>query len=437
MTKTLPKTDVRYWAKRIYKHQREGRTDSEWSIRFYRDGRREQFALGTPNKAQAAQKALEIYKHLETLEWEATLAKFKRGAEPAAPKNDLTIGEFLAELQAKTELKARTFADYAGSLRKIVADVTGIAHGSAGSQTKRDKWRNKIHAVKLARITPEKVQKWKVEFVAQAGEDPRKIRNAKNSANSFLREAKALFSSKLLELLEGVILPNPLPFAGIKLYPKQSMKYRSTFDAMQIIKDAQNELGEQDPEAYKIFLLGLATGLRRREIDTLQWSAFRWDRSQIRIEPSEWYGLKSQDSADDLDVDPEIMAIFRGFCAKAKSNFVIESRVAPRLDVTTWQHYRTTSIAERLIKWLRSKGVNTNGPLHSLRAEAGSQVAATEGIYAASRFLRHGNIQVTADHYLDKRKPITVGLGRLFAASNANVVPFQEPEQLGESETGH
>jgi hypothetical protein len=183
--------------------------------------------------------------------------------------------------------------------------------------------------------------------------------------------------------------------------------------------------------------LGLTTGLRRREIDTLPWSAFRWDRYKIGIEPSEWYGLKSQDSADDLDVDPEIMAIFRGFHAKAKSNFVIESGVAPRLDVTTWQHYRTTSIAERLIKWLRSKGVNTGNPLHSLRAEAGSQVAAAEGIYAASRFLRHGNIQVTADHYLDKRKPITVGLGRLFA--NANVVPFQEPEpdsREGKPETG-
>ena len=403
MTKTLPKTDVRYWARRIYKHSREGRTDFEWSVRIRHKGRREQFPLLSANRTQAARKALEIYGHLKALGWEAALTKFKRGAEPLPPKSDLTVGEFLAELQAKTELKARTFADYAGSLRKIVADITGIAHGPAGSQAKRDKWRSRIHAVKLSRVTPEKVQKWKLKFVARAGEDPRKIRSAKNSANSFLREAKALFSSKLLELLEGVILPNPLPFAGIKLYPKQSMKYRSTFDAIQIINDAQNELGEQDPEAYKIFLLGLTTGLRRREIDTLQWSAFRWDRNQIRIEPSEWYGLKSQDSADDLDVDPEIMAMFRGFHAKAQSNFVIESRVAPRLDVTTWQHYRTTSIAERLIKWLRSKEVNTNNPLHSLRAEAGSQVAAAEGIYAASRFLRHGNIQVTADHYLDKR----------------------------------
>jgi integrase len=442
MTKTLPKTDVRYWARRIYKHQREGRIDSDWSVRFYRDGRREQFALGTPNKARAAQKALEIYGHLEALGWEATMAKFKRPAEPVQPKNNLTIGEFLAEFQAKAELKPGTFADYAGSLRKIVADIVGITHGRGGSREKRDEWRHRIDGVKLATVTPEKVQKWKLDFVARAGQDPRKIRSAKTSANSFLREAKALFRAELLKGLEGVVLPSPLPFQGVILYPRQSMKYRSTFDAIGIINDAQNELSGQDPEAYKIFLLGIATALRRKEIDTLSWSSFRWNTNQIRIEPTQWYGLKTEDSAADLDVEPEIMAIFRGFHAKAKSDFVIESKVAPRLDVTTWDHYRTTSIAERLIKWLRTKGVNTSNPLHTLRAEAGSQIAATHGIYAASRFLRHTDITVTAAHYLDKRQSVTVGLGHLFAeGARANVVQFQELEPdsrapEGKPETG-
>jgi integrase len=434
MTKTLPKTDVRYWAKRIYKHQREGRIDSEWSVRFYRDGRREQFALGTPHKARAAQKALEIYGYLEALGWKATLAKFKRSAESFQPKSDLTVGEFLAELQAKAELKPGTFADYAGSLRKIVADITGIAHGRGGSREKRDEWRHRIDGVKLATVTLEKVQKWKLDFVARAGQDPRKTRSAKTSANSFLREAKALFRPELLQRLEGVILPSPLPFEGVKLYPRQSMKYRSSFDVVRIINDAQSELSERDPAAYKIFLLGLATALRRKEIDTLQWSAFRWSTNQIRVEANQWYALKTEDSAGDLDVDPEIMAIFRGFYARAKSDFVIESKVVPRLDVTTWEHYRTTSIIERLIKWLRAKGVNTSNPLHTLRAEAGSQIAATQGIYAASRFLRHSDIAVTAAHYLDKRASVTVGLGRLFADANANVIQFQELEREPEPE---
>jgi integrase len=328
-------------------------------------------------------------------------------------------------------------------LRKIVADITGIAHGRGGGKAKREEWRTCIQMVRLSVITPEKVQQWKLDFVARAGQDPRKIRSAKTSANSFLREAKALFTPGLLKRLEAVILPDPLPFAGVKLYPRQSMKYRSSFDVVRIINDAQNELSGRDPEAYKIFLLGIATALRRREIDTLQWSAFRWSTGQIRVEANQWYALKTEDSAGDLDVDPEIMAIFRGFYARAKSEFVIESRVAPRADVTTWEHYRTTSIMERLIKWLRAKGVNTSNPLHSLRAEAGSQIAATQGIYAASRFLRHADIAVTAEHYLDKRQTVTVGLGRLFgsASANANVVRFQEPapeprEPAKEPETG-
>jgi hypothetical protein len=37
-------------------------------------------------------------------------------------------------------------------------------------------------------------------------------------------------------------------------------------------------------------------GLRRREIDTLEWSAFRWDSGIVRIEPTKWFHPKSDDS---------------------------------------------------------------------------------------------------------------------------------------------
>ena len=37
-------------------------------------------------------------------------------------------------------------------------------------------------------------------------------------------------------------------------------------------------------------------GLRRREIDTLEWNALRWDSGIIRIAPTEWFHPKSEDS---------------------------------------------------------------------------------------------------------------------------------------------
>lgn len=56
-------------------------------------------------------------------------------------------------------------------------------------------------------------------------------------------------------------------------------------------------------------------------------------------------------------------------------------------------------------------------PLHTLRKEAGSIVCQQRDIYAASRFLRHADIQVTAEHYLDKKERITIGVGGLLSPS--------------------
>ena len=54
-----------------------------------------------------------------------------------------------------------------------------------------------------------------------------------------------------------------------------------------------------------------------------------------------------------------------------------------------------------LLGWLRSKGVNSKTPLHSLRKEFGSLIYDRYGILAASEQLRHGGIEVTARHYVE------------------------------------
>jgi integrase len=158
-------------------------------------------------------------------------------------------------------------------------------------------------------------------------------------------------------------------------------------------------------------------GLRRREIDTLECSAFRWDSRTIRIEPTKWFHPKSEDSIGEVEIDPEFAEVFRKYHGKAKGSFVIESKVKPRLDAK-WEHYRCTSIFENLIAWLQAKGVTTKTPLHTLRKEFGSIIAAEHGIYAASRLLRHADITTTAQYYLDKKKRVTSGLGRLLKGAS-------------------
>jgi hypothetical protein len=110
--------------------------------------------------------------------------------------------------------------------------------------------------------------------------------------------------------------------------------------------------------------LAAMAGLRRNEIDKLPWSAFRWNEGIIRIEATQSFRPKSNDSEGDVLVDPELLEIFRGYYARRKSDFVIESD--RRLDpAALYDHYRCQSDLMELIQWLRSKGVISRTPLHT------------------------------------------------------------------------
>jgi hypothetical protein len=62
-----------------------------------------------------------------------------------------------------------------------------------------------------------------------------------------------------------------------------------------------------------------AAGLRRKEIDLLEWPSFRFKDNAIRIEPTQFFQPESQDSIVEIQVDPQIMSIFRQYRAKAKA----------------------------------------------------------------------------------------------------------------------
>ena len=114
------------------------------------------------------------------------------------------------------------------------------------------------------------------------------------------------------------------------------MRYRSSFDVEQVVADAQEKLPQ---EQLKIFLLAFMAGLRRNEIDKLEWPSFQWTQNLIRIEATRYLQPKSEDSIGDVEVDQELMEIFRGFKARANGSFVIESNVPARMNAT-YSHYR-------------------------------------------------------------------------------------------------
>jgi hypothetical protein len=419
---SFSKTDVRYWSHAIFKptYTRNGQTleIEDWSVRIQWRGRRETFNLKTPNKATGAAKAREIYTTLVGAGWDAALEKFK---PEVVHKPVSTVGDFLTELHGHWSGKAKTFEDYCRSFRQILSEIFKIEGGRAKFDYVnggRDAWIAMIDRIKLADLTPDKVNKWRIDFVKKADGNPVKQRRARITCNSIMRQAKSLFSSELLAYV-SLHKPDKLPFDGVPFYERESQRYRSKIDIEALIQAAVRELPQ---EQLKIFLLATMAGLRRNEIDKLQWSGFRWNNGVIRIEETEHFAPKSSDGAGDVPIDKELLALFRGWHAKATGDLVIEANAEPR-SATTYAHYRAQQDFDALIVWLRSNGVTATKPLHELRKEFGSQLCAKYGIYAASRMLRHADIRVTAQHYLDTKERTPIGLGNLLAMPD-NVTPM-------------
>jgi hypothetical protein len=393
------KTDVRYWESRVAFHMPASRS---YSVQIQSAGERRWLGLGTANRKDAATHALKLYHDVRANGWEVVMSR--RRGDPAAKKVNVTVGEYLEAVAAKTLFSPKTLESYAQALRKIVGDIT--------AEIKREK----RDLIKLRTLTPEKIEAWRIEFIRKKAIDPLGERSARISAGSFLLRARALFSAETVARIRDLVeIPEPIPFSGVKVETVPAPRYRATFDMVGLLESARQELAPEHPEQYKIFLLGAMAGLRRNEIDCLPWTAFQWNEGVIRVETTKHYRPKSHNSEGDVRVDPELMELFRGYYARRKNEFVIESDSQPPAFDAPYGTYRCMDHMRALLAWLRSKGVVSKTPLHTLRKEFGSQVNARYGLLAASEQLRHGGIAVTARHYVENRSRAVLGFGHLLA----------------------
>jgi integrase len=434
--RTLSRTHADYWKARLFRrayHQDgEQREINDLYVRIQHGGRREFFALTSTNQDVAARKAVEIFTFLKANGWDATLAKFKPDAQGEV-KLDVTIGDFLSAVEATRRLRTRTFVNYRNCLRTIVAETFGIREKKGESKfdyrspngTGNSKWTGRIDEIRLERVTPERVNNWKRERIAVAGQSPASIAAAKRTVNSYIRCARSLFSPALVRELKKVKLPATLPFQGVELEEAGSTKYVSRINAHAIIAAARSQLKKKDPEAYKAFLLALFAGMRKGEIDLAEWGMVDFDANVIRLQETDWLHLKTHDSAAAITADEEMFDELQRFKRNATGPFILESTRPPRND-SVRTYYRCEETFDRLNTWLRSKGITSNKPLHELRKEVGAIVATTHGIYAASCYLRHSDITTTARHYADQKERINVGLGKLLDTS---IKPVRESKR--------
>jgi len=429
---THAKSDVRYWKTRLFKH---GHTkagirsyDSDWSVRIAHGGRREQINLRTPNAEAAAARALKIHRVVIGAGWDAALAEFKpeaKAPEPSIPSTVCaTIGQVIEAATRLSSARRESLDTYAKALRRIATGVLGVKGGKNGPKQGTDAWREMIDATPLDKLTPAGVLAWKNAFL-KSNANPQERNSAAVTVNSLLRNSKALLSKRVRPFLEKeIVLPSPLWFESVPMEKEPSMRYHSTIDAGTILRAAMEELAPAEPEVFKALILTLICGLRRSEADAMQWAQVDLEAGTLEIMDTEHRALKSADSAGKIALDAEVVALLRGFKAKTKSPFILET---PKLARSAFKEhksrtYRCDATHTTLIEWLRKNGVNGKRPIHTLRKEIGSIIATREGIFAASRYLRHSDIRITSRLYADSKTLVSAGLGVLLLSDAETII---------------
>jgi len=421
--RAFSKSDARYWLLpgRLFKDHGV----ADYSCRFSDRGIRAQVCLNTANQRESAKRAADLFKLVAKDGWDAGFALYRPKTKD---RNECTVGDLIVAACRMSTARRHSLDGYTKAFRRVVSEIRDIrhernynAHGGGSAE-----WRAKVDAVPLASITPADVVAWKNRRLREAEVDPLAKRRAIVTVNSLIRNAKALFGKKILPFIEqSSPLPRPLPFDGVTMEKSPSMRYVSKIDPYAILAKAKQDVAEPDHkaepgkdepeakateldhEAFKALVLALVCGLRRSEIDNLLWRSFDFTNSKLRVENTEYHQLKSEDSAGEIDLDADTLALFRGWRAKSPTAvFVIDSPNPPRINMKA-RCYRCDAVFKGLLAWLRAKGVPAAKPLHTLRKEIGSVIASEHGIFEASRYLRHSDIRITSAFYADKKKIVT------------------------------
>src|SRR6516162_9007784 len=111
---------------------------------------------------------------------------------------------------------------------------------------------------------------------------------------------------------------------------------------------------------YSVILLASIGGLRRREIDLLEWPSFNLEHGVIQLRLTEYYRPKTPDSLRAIPFNaPWVLDWFKARrSAQGDSpRFVVAPKAEYRPD-QKMDYYRTADLLAKVSAWLRAQGVN-------------------------------------------------------------------------------
>jgi integrase len=283
-----------------------------------------------------------------------------------------------------------------------------------------------VHARKVEDLTPEKIEKFRADYLVEARKAGRDENSIKTTINFHLRNAGALFSRQVTPAFQNQGLTVANPFAGKKLRRVEIKAYsplkRELLD--RIWQDAAKlrdgdptapepgsvkarrwqdpDFREPHPDGYAILLLELGLGFRRHEADKAEWDWFHTinGRHYIEVRETPYFRPKARERRV-IPVEPLLYEAIQGTRTHAGAWIVpgpAPKRYAPGKEPKNIV-YRCDKAHRVLAAWLRARGIGDAKPCHLLRREFGSYVATAFGLFHAQRMLGHSSPEVTSAYY--------------------------------------
>ena len=367
-------------------------------------GKRRQISLDTGNKQVAAERAAAVYSMAKDSGWDAAVSAFGSRRKPTPPPPaSATVGDVIRVIEERgTHLRTSTKIRIFSALRVISSSAAGIAgFDTRATNAAKSARRNAIDRIDLATVTPDLIRRWQREFISGTDDDLHlacKKRSSDGTIAAFSRAWTAALAPHYLDA--GLTMP-PNPAKSVRLFRLKTPRYRSDVDVGALVRDAKDQLSV---DGYKTIILMLQFGLRRAEVDRIQWQHVDLVTGQLSVEGTEAGATKTGASARVLDVSPGMIAVLAEWKEGAIGDYVVAPLAALRSK--RWSSYRADVAFEEVLRWLRLRGWDSAQPLHQLRKEFGSMVSMNFGVFEASEALGHSDVRVTAALYVSAKRAI-------------------------------
>lgn len=260
-------------------------------------------------------------------------------------------------------------------------------HRQAGRKLDWSPWTQQPTTV----LTAKQLLDFKAAMLADL-EDEEDILTAKISADSFTRQARAVFSEDALRLYGHLKIPLPdlTEWMSVRLFEAKRFFELPPVSVIKSVFDGVAELKATDLNAWRAFIICMHIGLRKAEASALRWDWVESVDGKPRLALREAGAFRPKHGTGRrVVIEPWVWAELE------------DSRESVDTVIIGNDTERNERVFLRLNAWLQKHGVTAEKPSHELRKCWVSYIAKTQGMLSAQKMAGHKDPKTTATHYAD------------------------------------